>query len=239
VQQGLRGVYTGLTASLLRQMSYSLVRIGTYEELKRRLSQNGKPSSAQLLAAASLAGGLGGVAGNPADILLVRMTSDVIKPQEHRFNYSNAVSGLMSLAKQEGVKGMTRGLGTNVARAMLMNASQVCSYDLFKSALMHKTIPVLEYQLKDNIALHILSSLLAGTFATTVCSPADVLRTRVMTSTSNDSVFHILQTSLQKEGPKFLFKGWTPAFFRLGPNTVLLFVFFEQLKKGWSALQLD
>lgn len=25
----------------------------------------------------------------------------------------------------------------------------------------------------------------------------------------------------------FLFKGWTPAFIRLGPNTVLLFVFFE------------
>ncbi|KAJ4485528.1 mitochondrial carrier domain-containing protein [Lentinula aciculospora] len=235
VQQGFRGIYTGLTASLLRQMSYSLVRIGAYEEMKSQLSQNGKPSSIQLLAAACLAGGLGGIAGNPADILLVRMTGDVIKPQEHRFNYSNALSGLANLAEQEGVKGMARGLGTN-ARAMLMNASQVGSYDLFKSALLDKTIPVLDYQLHDSLALHTLSSLLAGTFATTVCSPADVLRTRVMTSTSNDSVLHILQTSLQKEGPKFLFKGWTPAFIRLGPNTVLLFVFFEQLKKGWSAL---
>ncbi|KAJ3994225.1 mitochondrial carrier [Lentinula boryana] len=236
VQQGLRGIYTGLTASLLRQMSYSLVRIGAYEEMKRWLSQNGKPSSMQLLAAACLAGGLGGIAGNPADILLVRMTSDVIKPQEYRFNYSNALSGLANLAEQEGIKGMTRGLGTNVARAMLMNASQVGSYDLFKSALLNRTIPVLDYQLHDSLALHTLSSLLAGTFATTVCSPADVLRTRVMTSTANDSVLHILKTSLQKEGPKFLFKGWTPAFIRLGPNTVLLFVFYEQLKKGWSTL---
>lgn len=25
----------------------------------------------------------------------------------------------------------------------------------------------------------------------------------------------------------FLFKGWMPAFIRLGPNTVLMFVFFE------------
>lgn len=25
----------------------------------------------------------------------------------------------------------------------------------------------------------------------------------------------------------FLFKGWTPAFVRLGPNTILLFVFLE------------
>ncbi|KIK70398.1 hypothetical protein GYMLUDRAFT_32402 [Collybiopsis luxurians FD-317 M1] len=236
IDQGLRGVYTGLTASLLRQMSYSLVRIGAYEEMKRRLSRNGKPSSAQLLAAACLAGGLGGIAGNPADILLVRMTSDVTKPKEQRFNYSNAFSGLVALAKQEGVNGMTRGLGTNVSRAMLMNASQVGSYDLFKSSLLNKTIPFLDYQLQDNLALHTLSSLLAGTFATTVCSPADVLRTRVMTSKSKDSVVQILKSSLQKEGPKFLFKGWTPAFIRLGPNTVLLFVFFEQLKKGWSAI---
>ncbi|KAJ3808002.1 mitochondrial carrier [Lentinula lateritia] len=239
VSQGFRSIYTGLTASLLRQMSYSLVRIGAYEEMKRRLSQKGKPSSIQLLAAACLAGGLGGIAGNPADILLVRMTSDVIKPQEHRFNYSNALSGLANLAQQEGFKGMARGLGTNVTRAMLMNASQVGSYDLFKSSLLNKTIPVLDYRLHDSLALHTLASLLAGTFATTVCSPADVLRTRVMTSTSKDSVLHILKTSLQKEGPKFLFKGWTPAFIRLGPNTVLLFVFFEQLKKGWSAIAIE
>lgn len=25
----------------------------------------------------------------------------------------------------------------------------------------------------------------------------------------------------------FMFKGWTPAFMRLGPNTVLMFVFYE------------
>jgi len=239
VQQGFRGVYTGLSASLLRSMTYTLVRIGTYEEMKAQLSRNGKPSSAQLLTAATLAGGLGGIVGNPADILVVRMTSDVIKPQEQRFNYSNALTGLVSLSREESIKGMARGLGTNTVRAMLMNASQVGSYDLFKSALLHKTIPIINYELKDSLALHTLSSLLAGTFATTICSPADVLRTRVMTSASNDTVLHILRTSLQKEGPRFLFKGWTPAFTRLGPNTVLLFVFFEQLKKGWSALQLN
>ena len=37
----------------------------------------------------------------------------------------------------------------------------------------------------------------------------------------------MLKRSLREEGPTFLFKGWTPAFIRLGPNTVLMFVFFE------------
>lgn len=42
-----------------------------------------------------------------------------------------------------------------------------------------------------------------------------------------EGMLQILRKSLQKEGPGFLFKGWTPAFMRLGPNTVLLFVFME------------
>lgn len=65
-QSGFQGLYAGLTASLMRQMSYSLVRLGTYEELKARVSQNGPPSTFSLIFAASIAGGLGGVAGNPA-----------------------------------------------------------------------------------------------------------------------------------------------------------------------------
>jgi hypothetical protein len=38
---------------------------------------------------------------------------------------------------------------------------------------------------------------------------------------------HVLRQSLAAEGPRFLLRGWTPAFVRLGPNTVLMFVFFE------------
>lgn len=66
-ESGVRSLYTGLSASLMRQMSYSLVRIGTYESLKSRMSQDGnKPTAARLLLAACLAGALGGLAGNPA-----------------------------------------------------------------------------------------------------------------------------------------------------------------------------
>ncbi|KAJ7275539.1 mitochondrial carrier domain-containing protein [Mycena haematopus] len=235
-ESGIRSVYTGLTASWMRQMSYSLVRLGTYEAIKERLAKHGPPSTISLIAAASFAGGLGGIVGNPADIILVRMTSDSMRPPEKRYGYSNAVTGLFNLAKEEGIRGLGRGLGTNTTRAVLMNASQVGSYDFFKTTLLSHSGAVLNYQFKDNLLLHVTASLLAGTFATTVCSPADVMRTRIMSSTSDASLLHVLTTSIREEGPRVLFKGWTPAFMRLGPNTVLLFVFFEQLKKGWSSM---
>lgn len=67
-QSGFRSLYAGLSASLMRQMSYSLVRLGTYEKMKSHLSKEGVSSNMSLLLAASVAGGLGGLAGNPAGI---------------------------------------------------------------------------------------------------------------------------------------------------------------------------
>lgn len=66
VKDGIQSLYTGLSASLMRQLSYSMVRIGSYEDIKRRLSRDEKPTTGKLLVAAGIAGGLGGVAGNPA-----------------------------------------------------------------------------------------------------------------------------------------------------------------------------
>ena len=47
-------------------MSYSLVRLGSYEKMKERLAKNGKPSNGALLLSAMAAGAMGGIAGNPA-----------------------------------------------------------------------------------------------------------------------------------------------------------------------------
>ncbi|KAH8834911.1 mitochondrial carrier [Flagelloscypha sp. PMI_526] len=230
---GFRSLYTGLSASIMRQLTYSLVRIGIYEDLKAQITSRGYPKLYYLYAA-TVAGCLGGLAGNPADIILVRMTSDRIRPPEARYNYSNGLQGLANLVRNEGLPGLSRGIVPNTVRALLMNVSQIGSYDFFKTSLLRKTVPLTDYQLQDNLVLHVVSSGLAGIVATTVCSPADVIRSRIMSSSSKQSTFEVLKTSLQHEGPRFLFKGWTPAFIRLGPNTVFLFVFFEQLKKVWD-----
>ncbi|GJJ13925.1 hypothetical protein Clacol_008182 [Clathrus columnatus] len=208
VSSGVRSLYVGLSASLLRQMTYSLVRLGSYDSIKNRITDGKQlsnhrkqPSNTQLLLAAGISGGFGGVAGNPADILLVRMTTDPLKPPNTRYNYSNAFYGLFRLAREEGFQGLLRGLSPNTIRAVLMNTSQLAS--------------------------------LAGTIATTICSPADVIKARIMASTDQSSIIGTLAKSFREEGPMFIFKGWTPAFIRLAPNTVLMLVFLEQLRNGW------
>jgi solute carrier family 25 (mitochondrial dicarboxylate transporter), member 10 len=68
-RSGIRSLYKGLSASLMRQMTYSLVRIGSYEELKRRMSINSTPTTSHLLLAACVAGAFGAIAGNPAGMV--------------------------------------------------------------------------------------------------------------------------------------------------------------------------
>ena len=54
------------------------------------------------------------------------MTSDSVRPPEKRYNYRNAVIGLARLVKEEGFKGLTRGLGVNMVTT---NRFMPFSYD--------------------------------------------------------------------------------------------------------------
>jgi len=47
----------------------------------------------------------------------------------------------------------------------------------------------------------------------------------------------VLKQSFAKEGAMFMFKGWVPAWSRLQPTTILIFLTFEQLKNGVDALR--
>lgn len=74
-------------------MTYSITRFGIYDALKQRLTllqPPGKPLEIyKIVFCASVAGGLGGIAGNPADVVLVRMTSDSVRSVGERFGYRN------------------------------------------------------------------------------------------------------------------------------------------------------
>lgn len=164
--------------------------------------------------AGSIAGGIAGTLGNPAELMMVRMQADRAKPPAQRYNYRNSVQGLYRMAIDEGISSWFRGVGPNALRSVLMNASQLGAYDWFKSQL--------QRVMQDGPALHFLASFGAGTFATTVCSPADVLKSRIMNASNNEGVAQVLKTGLAKDGPLFLFKGWTPAWIRLTPTTILI-----------------
>lgn len=97
--------------------------------------QNAKVSVWTTISAAGLAGAAGGFAGNPADVILVRMTGDLYRPANQRFNYKGAADGLLRITREEGIACLFRGIAPNMVRATLMNSSQLASYVLFLTQL--------------------------------------------------------------------------------------------------------
>ena len=243
--EGFFSLYAGLSASLLRQATYSTVRFGCYEGLKMhrleelRLSGSKKTnlSMFETIGYSLASGALGGVAGNPADLVNVRMQNDAKLPIDQRRNYSHVGEALLRVARTEGVPALWNGVGPNIIRAMLMTSGQLASYDFFKHILVDNA----GFDGK-NVTCHLTASCLAGVVATILTQPVDVVKTRVMnaarssakagsTSVAPSNPLQLAQMMLRTEGAGSFFKGFVPALTRLGPHTIATFVFLEQLKK--------
>ncbi|CAH0579256.1 unnamed protein product [Chrysodeixis includens] len=233
--QGILGLYNGISASLLRQLTYSTSRFGIYEISKQKLApKDGRPIPFYMSTfIAGLGGFAGGFVGNPADLVNVRMQNDVKLPPEQRRNYKNAIHGLWRVAATEGVTQLWAGASMTCSRAALMTIGQLAFYDQFKSLLLATPY------FKDNVVTHVTASLLAGGIATTMTQPVDVLKTRVMNAKPGE-VQSIMQLVLStaKESPLAFFKGYVPAFVRLAPHTILTFVFLEQLRFNFGVPKL-
>ncbi|XP_037301105.1 mitochondrial dicarboxylate carrier-like, partial [Manduca sexta] len=233
---GITGLYNGISASLLRQLTYSTARFGIYEMAKQSLApKDGSPVPFFMSAfLAGLGGFAGGFVGNPADLVNVRMQNDVKLPPEQRRNYKNAIHGLWRVAADEGVLRLWAGASMTCSRAVLMTIGQLSFYDQIKVILLKTSY------FGDNVVTHVTSSLLAGGIATTLTQPVDVLKTRAMNAKPGEvkSIFALIRAT-GREGPLAFFKGYIPAFARLAPHTILTFVFLEQLRMNFGVIKFN
>lgn len=227
-EQGVLVFYNGLSASVLRQLTYSTARFGVYEAGKKYVNTDSFGGKVALAGASGL---VGGIVGTPADMVNVRMQNDVKLPPQQRRNYNNAFDGLVRVYRQEGFKRLFSGATTATARGILMTIGQIAFYDQTKIYLL--ATPYFQ----DNLVTHFTASLVAGTIATTLTQPLDVLKTRSMNAKPGEfnGLWDIVKHTA-KLGPLGFFKGYVPAFVRLGPHTIITFVFLEQLRLKFGTL---
>ncbi|NXW93308.1 DIC protein, partial [Alopecoenas beccarii] len=227
---GFLALYNGLSASLCRQMTYSLTRFGIYETAKNHLGRGsqGPPPFYQKVLLGAVGGFTGGLVGTPADLVNVRMQNDVKQPPAQRRNYSHALDGMYRVLREEGLKKLFSGATMASSRGALVTIGQVSCYDQTKQLVLGTGF------LSDNILTHFLSSVIAGGCATFLCQPLDVLKTRLMNSQGEyQGVTHCAMETA-KLGPLAFYKGFVPAAIRLIPQTVLTFIFLEQLRKHFG-----
>lgn len=129
------------------------------------------------------------------------------------------------ILKNEGFAGFYRGIQPNVFRNICVNVGEMASYDQFKQLfLAHTNIP-------DAMPLHFICGFLAGFVATCIGSPADVVKTRLMSSPdSYTGVVNCFSRMIAEEGLGSFYKGFVPNFMRLSLWSITCFIAMEKLK---------
>ncbi|XP_063916495.1 mitochondrial dicarboxylate carrier-like [Zophobas morio] len=219
----LVGLYSGISASLFRQLTYSTIRFAIYDTAKLFMSKDTGLGSK--MGVAFMGGALGGFVGTPPDKVNVRMQNDVKLPPEKRLNYKHVIDGFIQVYRTEGWQKLFGGGATASFRAGVMAVGQLTSYDQLKKMCLGTGF------FHDDLFTHFTCSMGAAVIATTITQPLDVLKTRIMNAKPGEfkNVGEIVLYTA-KEGPLGFFKGYVPAFLRIGPQTILTFVFYERLR---------
>ncbi|XP_002741139.1 mitochondrial substrate carrier family protein ucpB-like [Saccoglossus kowalevskii] len=234
--EGIRGLYKGVLPSLLREGTYSTIRIGAYEPIKVWLGATDPahtPLYKKILAGAT-SGAIGSSIATPTDLIKVRMQAEgkLVSGQTKRYN--NTYSAFADIARHEGLRGLYRGAGPTINRAAILTATQVPSYDHSKHFILNTGL------MKEGPVLHIVSSVFAGFMAAVTTSPVDVIKTRIMSQQIKgiakgehryrNSLDCFIKT-LQSEGLFGFYKGFIPNWIRIGPHTIISFFLFEYFRK--------
>ncbi|CAL4999374.1 unnamed protein product [Urochloa decumbens] len=239
--EGAAGLFSGVSATMLRQTLYSTTRMGLYDILKTRWTQEngGVLPLHRKIAAGLIAGGVGAAVGNPADVAMVRMQADGRLPLAERRNYRSVGDAIGRMARDEGVRSLWRGSSLTVNRAMIVTASQLATYDQAKEAIIARWGPG-----ADGLGTHVAASFTAGIVAAAGSNPVDVIKTRMMNMKVAPgapppyagAVDCALKT-VRSEGPMALYKGFIPTVMRQGPFTIVLFVTLEQVRKVFKGME--
>lgn len=229
-------LYTGLSAGLLRQAVYTTARLGFFDtfmgKLTARAKEKGQAIGFKERATAGLtAGGLAAMIGNPADLALIRMQSDGLKPLAERKNYKSVIDALSSISKSEGVAALWAGAAPTVVRAMALNFGQLAFFSEAKAQLKTKTTWSANTQTLS-------ASAVAGFFASFFSLPFDFVKTRLQKQSRGpdgklpySGMLNCFAKVAKEEGILRFYRGFGTYYVRIAPHAMVTLIVADYL--GW------
>ncbi|NXB58448.1 M2OM protein, partial [Struthidea cinerea] len=232
-----------LSAGLLRQATYTTTRLGIYSVLLERFGgADGTPPPFLAKAAMGMtAGAAGAFVGTPAEVALIRMTADGRRAGSGRESgdAGGDAAGPGGARDSPEPPIFSQGCIPTMARAVVVNAAQLASYSQSKQFLLDSG------HFRDDILCHFCASMISGLVTTAASMPVDIVKTRIQNMRTIDGKpeyrngLDVLLKVVRYEGFFSLWKGFTPYYARLGPHTVLTFIFLEQMNKWYQRLFLS
>ncbi|KAK7753192.1 putative mitochondrial 2-oxoglutarate/malate carrier protein [Diatrype stigma] len=225
-------LYTGLSAGLLRQAVYTTARIGFFDTFmgifKKRASERGQGQGQgqigfrERAAAGLAAGGVAAFIGNPADLALIRMQSDGLKPAGERQRYRSVVDAVGRIVRGEGARALWAGAAPTVARAMALNFGQLAFFSEAKARLDTGSAYTAQWSPRRKT---LAASAVAGFFASFLSLPFDFVKTRLQKQQKGPDgrlpyrgMADCFAKVVRQEGPLRLYRGFGTYYVRIAPH---------------------
>lgn len=236
-QEGIGGLYAGVSPAVMRHIPYSGTRIMVFESLRSGMPL---PLDSTVLATVTkmgmglVAGATGQFIAVPADLVKVRMQADgrlVAAGQLAVPRYTGMLDAMRKITAQEGgVLALWRGATPAIQRAALANLGELATYDLAKQYI----VGLGSLGDGSSLAVHGASSVCSGLMGAVMSTPADVVKTRMMNQNPEAPLYRgsvdCLMKALRSEGVRGLYKGFIPTWARLGPWQIAFWVSYEQIR---------
>lgn len=226
-------LYSGLSAGLLRQAVYTTARMGFFDTFQNALAARAKQSGRDITfmersVAGLTAGGLAAVIGTPADVALIRMQSDGLRPLAERANYTSVINALSRITRNEGIFSLWSGTAPTVARAMALNFGQLAFFSEAKSQLKNTSLP--------DSGKTFLASAIAGFFASFFSLPFDFVKTRLQRQSKQADGTLPYKNSIdcaikvaRNEGLLRFYRGFGTYYVRIAPHAMITLVVADYL----------
>ncbi|KAK6748030.1 hypothetical protein RB195_000942 [Necator americanus] len=140
-------------------------------------------------------------------------------------HYNGPLDVVKKLYKQGGITSIYRGTGATLLRDIPASAAYLSVYEFLKKKFSGEGK---ERTLSPGATL--LAGGLAGIANWSVCIPADVLKSRLQTAPEGkypDGIRGVFKEVMREEGPRALFKGFTPVMLRAFPANAACFFGLE------------
>ncbi|XP_033186577.1 mitochondrial glycine transporter isoform X1 [Bombus vancouverensis nearcticus] len=213
------GLWKGITPTITRVVPGVGLYFSTLHWLKHTLHLEDPLTSTEALLLGITARSMSGVLLIPITVVKTRFESEVYK-------YNSIAEALRLIYKQEGVRGLSRGLIPTLLRDAPYSGIYLTFYTQLKSIFTEADLPYA----KSSAPIHFSCGILAGIFASIVTQPADVIKTKMQLYPNEfkdvrNAAFRIYK----RYGVLGYFKGIVPRMLRRTLVTAMAWTVYEEV----------